>query len=43
MKGQEANPSSRQRGCYIKTVTARVQLRKISLVVGLKRLSAKTN
>jgi hypothetical protein len=33
---------SRQRGCYIRTITARVQL-KNSLVVSLKGLDAKTN
>jgi hypothetical protein len=38
----ETNPSSRQRGCYIRTITARVQLKK-TLVVGLKGLDAKTN
>jgi hypothetical protein len=31
---KETNPS-RQRGCYIRTITARIQLKK-SLVVGLK-------
>jgi hypothetical protein len=36
------NPSSRQRGCYIRTITARVQLKKESLVVILKGLDAKT-
>jgi hypothetical protein len=25
---QQANPSSRQRGCYIRTITARAQLKK---------------
>jgi hypothetical protein len=37
------NSSSRQRGCYIRTVTARVQLNKKSLAVSLKGLDAKTN
>jgi hypothetical protein len=37
------NPSSRQRRCYIRTITARVQLGDKSLVVGLKGLDAKTN
>jgi hypothetical protein len=45
-KGQayslETNPSSRQRGCNIRTITATFQLKK-SLVVSLKRLGAKTN
>jgi hypothetical protein len=37
-------PSSRQRGCYIRTITAKVQLKeKKSLVVGLKGLDVKTN
>jgi hypothetical protein len=36
-------PSSRQRGCYIRTITAGVQLKKINLGVGLKGLDAKTN
>jgi hypothetical protein len=27
-EGQETNPSSRQRGCYIRTITARAQLKK---------------
>jgi hypothetical protein len=36
------NPSSQQRKCYIRTITASVQLKKI-LVVGLKGLDAKTN
>jgi hypothetical protein len=35
------NPSSCQRGCHIKTVTARVQLRKKSLVMSLMGLGAK--
>jgi hypothetical protein len=35
--------SSRQRGCYIRTMTAGVQLRKKILAVGLKGLGAKTN
>jgi hypothetical protein len=39
---QETNASSRQRGCYIRTITAKAQL-KNSLVVGLKELDAKTN
>jgi hypothetical protein len=34
---QTKDPSSRQRGCYIRTITASVQLRK-KLVVGLKEL-----
>jgi hypothetical protein len=46
-KGQvyskETNPFSRQRGCYIRTSTARVQLKKKSLVVGLKGPGAKVN
>jgi hypothetical protein len=38
------NPSSLQRGCYIRTNNARVQLeKKKSLVVGIKGLDAKTN
>jgi hypothetical protein len=37
------NLSSRQRGCYIRTITASVQLKKESLVVGLKGPDAKTN
>jgi hypothetical protein len=36
-------PSSRQRGCYIRTINAGVQLKKINLVVGLEGLDAKTN
>jgi hypothetical protein len=27
---QETNPSSRQTGCYIRSMTARVQLKKVS-------------
>jgi hypothetical protein len=46
-KGQayslETNPSSRQRGCYVRTNTARVHLGEKSLVVSLKGLDAKTN
>jgi hypothetical protein len=38
----ETNPSSRQRGCYIRTTTVGVQLKRI-LVVGLKGLHTKTN
>jgi hypothetical protein len=45
-KGQacsyETNLSSRQRGCYIRTIIARVKLKK-SLVVSLKGLDAKMN
>jgi hypothetical protein len=33
---------SRQKRCYIRTITARIHLKK-SLVVGLKELDAKTN
>jgi hypothetical protein len=56
MKGQEysheTNPTSRQRGCYIRTITTRAQLGGgeelgkgggRSLVESLKRLDAKTN
>jgi hypothetical protein len=39
---REINPFSRQRGCYIRTITVRVQLGKKSLFVGLKGLDAKT-
>jgi hypothetical protein len=46
-KGQaypyEINPSSRQGGCYVRTMIARVQLQKKILVVILKGLGAKTN
>jgi hypothetical protein len=38
-----ANPYSRQRGCYIRTITARVQLEKISLFTGFKGPGAKAN
>jgi hypothetical protein len=37
-----ANPSSRERGCYIRTKTADVQLKK-NLAVSLKGLGAKKN
>jgi hypothetical protein len=37
------DPSSLQRGNYIRTMTAGVQLRKNILAVSLKRLGAKTN
>jgi hypothetical protein len=37
------DPSSRQKGCYIRTIIANVQLKKKILVVGLKGLGAKTN
>jgi hypothetical protein len=41
---KETNPSSRQRGYYIRTTTVKVQLqKKKSLVVNLKGLGAKTN
>jgi hypothetical protein len=41
---QETKPSSHQRGCYVRTITARVQLKeKISLIVSLNGLGAKTN
>jgi hypothetical protein len=33
----------RQRGCYIRAITAGVQPKKKILVVGLKGLDAKTN
>jgi hypothetical protein len=36
------DPSSRQRGLYVRIMTARVQLQKESLVVSLKGLDAKT-
>jgi hypothetical protein len=39
---QETTPSSRQRGCYIRTMTGRVQLKR-SLLVILERFGAKTN
>jgi phosphoketolase len=39
---QETNPFSHQRGCYIKTITARVQLKQ-SLIIGLNMLDAKMN
>jgi hypothetical protein len=35
-------PKFRQRGCYIRIITAKVQLKKF-LVVGLKGLDIKTN
>jgi hypothetical protein len=35
-------PSSRQGGCYIRTMTADIQLRK-NVIVSLKGLGAKTN
>jgi hypothetical protein len=38
----ETNPSYRQRGCYTRTITARVQFKK-SLVVILKGLGTKTD
>jgi hypothetical protein len=38
----ETDPFIRQRGCYIRAMTARVQLKKKSLVVILKGLDAKT-
>jgi hypothetical protein len=37
------DPSSRQRGCYISTMTAGVYLRKKILAVSLSGLGAKTN
>jgi hypothetical protein len=36
-------PFSHQKGCYVRTITTRVQLEKKSLVMGLKGLEAKTN
>jgi hypothetical protein len=39
----ETNSASLQRGCYIRTMTVRVQLKKKSLVVILKGLGAKTD
>jgi hypothetical protein len=39
---EEGDPSSRQRGSYIRTTTTRVHLKK-NLVVGIKGLDAKTN
>jgi hypothetical protein len=39
---QEANLSSPQRGCYVRTMTTRAQLQKKSPVLILKGLSAKT-
>jgi hypothetical protein len=39
---KKTDPSSPQRGCYIRSMTARVQLKKV-LVVNLKRLVAETN
>jgi hypothetical protein len=41
-KLETTDHSPRQRECYIRTMTARVQL-KIMLVVSLKELVAKTN
>jgi hypothetical protein len=42
--GNTTTLSSHQRGCYITTITAGVQLKKkMSGVVGLKGLDAKTN
>jgi hypothetical protein len=40
---KDANPSSNQRGCYIRIMTAMVQFKKKSLVVSLEGLGAKTN
>jgi hypothetical protein len=40
---QMTDPSSRQRGCYLRTVTADGQLGKNILSVSLKGLGAKTN
>jgi hypothetical protein len=37
------DPSSRERGCYIRTMKAGVHLRKKILTVSLKGLGAKTN
>jgi hypothetical protein len=37
------DPSSHERGCYIRTITSSVQLNKKILVVDLKGLGAKTN
>jgi predicted RNA-binding protein YlxR (DUF448 family) len=46
IKGQEYSqdtaPSSRQRGCYIKSMTERVQLKKIQ-VLSVKKLDAEMN
>jgi hypothetical protein len=39
---KQIDPSSRQRGCYIRSVDAGVQLKK-NLAVSLKGLGAKTN
>jgi hypothetical protein len=39
---QLRTPSSRQRGCYMRTITASVQLKK-SLVMSLKGLDVKMN
>jgi hypothetical protein len=39
----QTTPFSHQRGCYIRTITASVQLENKILVVGLKGLVAKTN
>jgi hypothetical protein len=39
---QTTDPSSHQRGCYIRTMTASVQLKKKLLVVSLKELVVKT-
>jgi hypothetical protein len=40
---QMIDPSSRQRGCYIRTTTAGVHLRKNILAESLKGLGAKAN
>jgi hypothetical protein len=37
------DPSSVQKGCYIKTMNASIQLKRKLLVVSLKGLVAKTN
>jgi hypothetical protein len=40
---EETTPPSRERGYYMRTIKARVQSKKKSLVVSLKGLYAKTN
>jgi hypothetical protein len=39
----QASPSSRQRGCYTRPVTVRVQVQNKSLIMSVKRLGAKMN
>jgi hypothetical protein len=40
---ETTDPSSRQRGCYIRNITSSVQLETKLLVVSLKGLVVKTN